>query len=577
MKSIAILLVLTGIASSSCSFVQARKEWKNHSDVAGDHFSEIPDFDFPIVVNDRVQAWLDYFQGRGRPYFTRYLERSGKYVPMMKKILREHGLPEDLVYLAMIESGFNPQAYSRARASGPWQFIYLTGKRYGLQVNDYIDERRDPQKATVAAAKYLKDLYDEFKDWHLAAAGYNAGEGKIRRGIKQYNTEDFWEMTQHKYLKSETKNYVPKIIAAALIAKSPKKYGFGDVQYEEAIPFDVIGLDEAADIEVIAKCASTSSEEIRRLNPELRSWMTPPHYNNYELKIPRGSATQFKELFAVLTPEERLPRQYHVVQRGEVLGEIARRYGVTARFLARSNDIQNIRRIYPGQKLLIPRHGASSETQYAQRESRGRSYTGSTYKVRRGDNPWLISQRLGLSLASLYNMNPGIQEKAIYPGQILRVKGGEARVAQTETKVIQESSIYVVQTGDSLWTIAQKFGLSSQDLTRWNPNIDPHSLRPGQRLALVQKHQEQVETHEDLDLAITKSGPQEAYKVESGDSLWTISKKLGVSIADLEKWNPQVSARSLRPGQTLTIKTQEAPLDLSQMSSTEEEDILAEN
>jgi len=180
------------------------------------------EFDIPIVINARVEHFIQYFQTTARKIFVNWLARSERYIPFMRNLLRESGLPEDLVYMALIESGFNPYAYSRMKASGPWQFIYFTGKKYGLNVSWWVDERRDPEKSTIAAAKYLKDLYDLFECWYLAAAGYNAGEGKIINAMKRYRTEDFWELTKYRYLKRETKDYVPQMIAAALIAKNMK-------------------------------------------------------------------------------------------------------------------------------------------------------------------------------------------------------------------------------------------------------------------------------------------------------------------------------------------------------------------
>lgn len=203
--------------------------------IASTKLSDVPLPDVPLVLNMQVEKWMNYFQGSGRKYFTLWLARSSRYVPMMKQILRENGLPEGLIYLSMIESGFRPYAYSRARAVGPWQFMKFTGERYGLKVTYWIDERMDPEKSTIAAAQHLKDLYDEFNHWYLAAAGYNAGSGKINRAIHRYGTEDFWEMSQkkHRYLKPETKNYVPKLLAASLLASDPAKYGFTDIEYQE--------------------------------------------------------------------------------------------------------------------------------------------------------------------------------------------------------------------------------------------------------------------------------------------------------------------------------------------------------
>ncbi|MFQ6078602.1 MAG: lytic transglycosylase domain-containing protein, partial [Thermodesulfobacteriota bacterium] len=223
-----------------------------------------PAFDIPIIINGKVEQFIKYYQTRGRKVFSRWLARSRRYIPLMKELLREKGLPEDLVYLALIESGYNPRAYSRRKAMGLWQFRYHTGKRYGLKVDWWIDERRDPVKSTIAAAGYLKHLYDRFECWYLAAAGYNAGEGKILGAIKRYKTEDFWELTRYRYLKRETKNFIPRIIAAALIAKSPEDYGFSDISYEEPIRFETVKVPDATDLRVVAAASESTYEELKR-------------------------------------------------------------------------------------------------------------------------------------------------------------------------------------------------------------------------------------------------------------------------------------------------------------------------
>lgn len=308
------------------------------------------EFDIPIVVNDKVLSWIDFFQGAGRERFTLYLERSHRYLPMMRAVLKQNGLPEDLVYVALIESGFNPKAFSRARASGPWQFIYRTGVRYGLKANVWVDERRDPEKSTIAAAQYLKDLYAMFNDWYLAMAGYNAGEGKVGRAIRRYETADFWEVSNRPYLRGETKNYVPKMIAAALIGKSPKKYGFKELNYHLPLDYEMVVVDGMIDLRVAARLAETTYEELKELNPELKLWLTPPN-ESYALKVPSGSAKKFVEAYASLTPEEKVAEKTHLVKRGETLPSIAKRAGLPLAYLTTINKGSHVR---AGQSILIP-------------------------------------------------------------------------------------------------------------------------------------------------------------------------------------------------------------------------------
>ena len=312
------------------------------------------DFDIPIVVNDKVERFIRLFQTTIRHKFVTWLARSEKYIPFMRNLLKEYGLPEDLVYLALIESGFDPYAYSRSKASGPWQFIYQTGKRYGLKVNWWVDERRDPEKSTIAAAKYLKDLYEMFECWYLAAAGYNAGEYKIIKAIRRYRTEDYWKLTKHRYLKRETKNYVPLMIAAALVAKDPGKYGFTDVEYQEPLQYEKVNVPELTGLSLIAKACETSVEEIKDLNPELRRGVTPPNESEYEIKIPFGKKDPFQENFEALQPLEKFQFKTHLVRKGETLIKIANIYRVDLEPLLEINHLNKTSRISKGMTLFIP-------------------------------------------------------------------------------------------------------------------------------------------------------------------------------------------------------------------------------
>jgi membrane-bound lytic murein transglycosylase D len=313
-----------------------------------------PQYDIPIVVNAKVEQFIQSFQTARRDRFSQWLARSTKYTPMMKTLLKEHGLPEDLVYLALIESGFNPYAYSRSKASGPWQFIYRTGKKYGLQVTWWVDERRDPEKSTIAAAQYLKDLYDMFECWYLAAAGYNAGEYKIARAMKRYRTEDFWELSKYRYLKTETKNYVPQMIAAALIAKDPETYGFTDIAYQDPLCFDRVTVPEVTGLDLLARACEISLEELRDLNPELLRDCTPPNVQDYEVRIPCGRKEVFVRNFEALRPTQRFQFKTHVVKKGETLWQIARKYRVDMEPLLEINKLKRRSLLSIGTHLLIP-------------------------------------------------------------------------------------------------------------------------------------------------------------------------------------------------------------------------------
>jgi membrane-bound lytic murein transglycosylase D len=309
-------------------------------------------FSISVVENDRVRYFMDLFCRRQRDFFERALARSGKYIPMMATILQEEGLPEDLVYLSLIESGFSPHAYSRAKALGPWQFIRSTGLRYGLKIDSWIDERRDPVKSTRAAAAYLKDLHLQFGEWFLAAAAYNAGEGKVERAMHRSRTNDFWRLSQKTHLKSETRNYVPKFIAAALIASKPERYGFAEVVYEPPMEYDEVRLRRPLRLAAIAEFAKTSLSIIKELNPALLRDITPPSESDFLLRLPVGSGEIFSQAYGTLFDSAQAKVITHKVKKGETLAGIARRYRQRVSQLMELNGLKN-HHIRVGQDLII--------------------------------------------------------------------------------------------------------------------------------------------------------------------------------------------------------------------------------
>ncbi|HBQ21725.1 MAG: hypothetical protein A2Z91_03130 [Deltaproteobacteria bacterium GWA2_38_16] len=360
-----VALFLFLIALGGCATSGNYKE-KDQS-LAEDTFKPLssPEFNIPIVINKEVEAFIRYFQTSNRRHFVRWLERSERYIPMMQEILAQNNLPTDLVYMAMIESGFNTSAYSRARAVGPWQFIKGTASRYGLKINWWVDERRDPTKSTLAASMYLKDLYDMFDSWLLAAAGYNAGENKIKRAIVKHNTEDFWEMTNHRYLRKETKQYIPKLIAAALIAKNPPKYGFTNLEYQDPLEFETITVTEPTDLRTLAQMLVSPYEDIKILNPELLRWCTPPDTPEYTLRIPKGKKEVFeaKALEGEPQSKEKTIFHSHKIKQGDTLYQIARTYGIQVSPIIEMNKLKSTHTLRPGQFLIIPVKAKSSDQQ----------------------------------------------------------------------------------------------------------------------------------------------------------------------------------------------------------------------
>jgi len=398
---------------------------------------EILELDILATRNKKVEHWLDYFQGRGRKWFYVWMERSGKYIPFMRKVLRDHGLPEDLVWLSMIESGFSSKAFSRARAVGQWQFMKATGRRYGLRVDFWRDERRDPEKATLAAARHLKDLYDRFQNWKLAAAAYNAGEGKISRAIRRYKTEDFWELTRGRYLKPETKNYVPKLIAAALIAKDPEQYGFKNIKYADPLTYDKVILKQAVNLQHLSEKAGFALKDVMALNPELNHAVTPPNEDQYELRVPTGASEKFLVAFNSLKPGEFFQYATHRVRRGDTISHIARNYGVSQREIFRLNKIKSARRIRPGQTLILPVPKGVKLTRVAKNSAKSRrsaprqrrkksppprAYTSDriVHVVKRGESLWSISRRYRIPISKIKREN-NLRRSTIYAGKVLHI------------------------------------------------------------------------------------------------------------------------------------------------------------
>jgi len=309
---------------------------------------------FPKLLNERVKTYIDFFQSRADQFFTKSLARSQAYEGIIRPILREKNLPEELLYLALIESGYNPHAQSRAKATGIWQFMNGTAKRFGLRVDSWIDERRDPEKSTLAAADYLKSLYEMFNCWYLAAAGYNAGEAKIFQAMKRAKSQDFWAISQHRYLKRETKDYVPKLLAAMIIAEDPVKYGLSNIDYHPALVYEKVAVPPGVRLDQIARAAETNVEELRVLNPALRRDKTPPQDPSFEIKLPPGKKEAFEKNFSQMFKLDPRTSRKHLVRQGDTLGQIAKKYRVDLPELCQANGITAKTPIKPGMTLLLP-------------------------------------------------------------------------------------------------------------------------------------------------------------------------------------------------------------------------------
>ena len=417
--------------------------------------------DIPVIVNPAVERNIHYFQNVIHDRFQEWLTRFYPYRPLIEQIFAEFGLPKELIYLSLVESGFNPRAYSRARASGPWQFIRSTGRMYGLTVNWYVDERRDPIKSTVAAARHLRDLYDLFGSWPLALAAYNAGAGKVSRAIAKTGTRDFWTIAGTRYIRRETKQYVPRFMAAMIIATRPSLFGF-HANFQPVHQYEEISMDRSIHLRSVAKASGIAFEELRRLNPELRRSVIPPDQGGYALKVPVGTSGHVEQVKTRMKTWTQRPSQqtWYRVRWGDSLSVIAHRFGTSVRQLKRLNGLSGSL-IRVGQRLRVTR---------AVTEAGGVTW----YRVRWGDNLSVIAHRFGTSVRQLKRLN-GLSGNLIRVGQRLRV-----------TRAVTEAggvTWYRVRMGDSLWSIAKRFRVSVKDLKVLN-NLRSSLIRVGRRLMI---------------------------------------------------------------------------------------------
>ncbi len=398
-------------------FKPPQKDLAEVEDTADADDEEHP-YQIPMVLNDSVENHLEYFKTTGRVIFQTWLDRSARYIPVMKEIFREKNLPEDLVYVAMIESGFNPYAISWARAVGPWQFMPQTGKLYGLRIDWWVDERKDPVKSTQAAAEHLKDLHNLFGSWPLALASYNAGAGKVQRAVLRSRSEDFWDLKASRYIRRETKNYIPKFMAATIIAKDPEAYGFS-LPPVESFVFDEVVLHESADLRLIARCAGTTYEILKELNPELKRWVTPPDVKEYVLRLPQGSKDRFEEAYQSVPHDQKVRWERHLVLKGENVASIAQEYNASPETIRDINGLKR-NRVSAGRHLLIPvdTAGTSQDSALLSPDRTGRKQQ-ILYRVRRGDNLIRIARKHDVTVADIRGWNHGI--RTIRAGQKIRL------------------------------------------------------------------------------------------------------------------------------------------------------------
>lgn len=569
----------------------------------------------PTEMNPLVEKWIYYFENRGRPHMERYLARSTRYSKVMKKILRQNGLPEDLIYIAMIESGFSSKATSRAAAVGYWQFIRGTGKRYGLEINAMVDERRDPILATQAAAEYFKGLYSVFGSWYLAMASYNVGENRVKKEVMTHYTRDFWELARKRRLPKETVNYIPKYIAAKLIGSNPAKYGFTEIDYMNPIEFELIKVSRPVNLKTMANLMNLEYDDFKQLNPKFKGEIAPLRGSSLELRVPVGSKEQAlaaasqsfvdKVEFVADAGETETYR----VRSGDSLYTIARKYRTTVSWLRDVNDLKSGKKLRIGQRLQVPdRTGARVSKMVAARE-RAKAVAvaraseddkvaadkapeivtekGVFYVVQQGDTLTSIADDYNSSVEELRKMNKLPKSKILKVGMKLKVPKDEGLPADpsgTSPAKDSDSSVesadgdgarqinsreiatsvtaHVVKNGESLTTIAKKYGVSVQAIKKFN-NLSRRSvIRVGTKLLIpVEASQSgskplMKQNQQTKSIASVKKQKAEAKKihvVQRGENLLQIANRYRVSLNKLREKNRISSGQKLLVGSRLEI------------------------
>ena len=444
-------------------------------------------YDIPVEVNDTVLSFISIFQNSRRKEFVGGLVRSGRYLTLMKQIFQEEGIPQDLVYTALIESSFKSNAYSHARAKGFWQFISGTAKRYDLRMDWWVDERSDFEKSTRAAARYLKDLYAMFGDWYLALAGYNTGENNIAYGIRQTGYTNFWDLYNTRYMRQETKNYVPAILAGMIIAKDPQKYGFTEIP-DGALEFEEVNVNYAIDLRLVAECTGTSLEEVKQLNPELNRLTTPPKDGQYTLRVPKETKEAFIAEISSVPVNKRITWRKHEVKAGDSLTSIAANYHTSVNSISAANSFDSGTQLSVGQKLIIP-IGRSNDPTSSRSGQTLTSGSKKYYSVRKGDTLSKIASKYKVSVDQLSDWNGISNGSLLKPGDSMIVRYVPTRVASASAEGSSNKTtkiVYRVKRGDTLFQIASNYDTDVDSIRKWN-NLSSRNIYPGDTLTIYRK------------------------------------------------------------------------------------------
>jgi membrane-bound lytic murein transglycosylase D len=476
--------------------------------------------DLPLMMTDQVAGYISYFSGRGRGVFERAFARSGRYHDMIVSTLQQEGIPQDLIYLAQAESGFHPLAVSRVGARGIWQFMGSRARGYGLSHNMWVDDRQDPEKSTRAAARHLKDLYNQFGDWYLAMAAYNSGPGTVQAAVKRTGYADFWELYRRNVLPKETRNYVPIILAMTIVSKNLSQYGFDDVSMEAPARFDTVTIDYPVDLRLVAECVNSTATELQDLNPALLR-LTTPHEGKFDLHLPVGSEDQYKTAIASIPPDMRLWWRYHNVQSGDTLASLARTYHTTVKSISETNHLDSTE-LEADARLVIPvtpgKHPQSDTATYARRITR--------YKVRKGDTVETVAENFGVSPQMLRRWN-GIRGDAL----------GGRRILALHLPVSPSAEVVAAHTSKP------KHPKTTETAT---------TKPPATKSAQI----ERIETANATGPAAKDEPPVQAalvhHKVKSGETLYSIATAYRTTVAALKRDNRDVAV--LHPGMILIVQ-----------------------
>ena len=470
--------------------------------------------DLPLMMTDQVAGYISYFSGRGRGVFVRALSRSGRYHDMIVSTLKQEGVPQDLIYLAQAESGFHPLAVSRAGARGIWQFMAARGRGYGLSRSQWVDDRQDPEKSTRAAARHLKDLYDQFGDWYLAMAAYNSGPGTVQAAVKRTGYADFWELYRRNVLPKETRNYVPIILAVTIMAKNPSQYGLDDVAMEKADQYETVNINYPVDLRLVADCTGASLAELQDLNPSLLR-LTTPHDGGFALHLPAGTKDQYETAIAAIPASMRLSWRYHVVQDGDTLASLARSYHTTIKSIEDANHLDDSE-LPAKDGLVIPvapgKHPDSEKATYAKRITR--------YKVHAGDTVETVAENFGVSPQMVRRWN-GIHGSSLHGRKVLALHLPVSPAAHEEVASARSTR----SSGTRATHVAAKSSAAeTADATSAHDRAEK-----AKELAVIH------------------------HKVKTGETLYSIASFYKTTVAAIERDNHNVGV--LHPGMILVVQT----------------------